>query len=64
MESTTIYEDAYDELCQIQKTIASDSVTIHFNKLDENTKREMTTAIQNVISKRKGEIDAVRLGVQ
>ena len=64
MESKELYEKSYQEIMKIKKSIASDTVIIHFDNLDGVTKGELITAIQNVISKRQAEIDAVRLGVQ
>lgn len=64
LESKELYEKSYQEIMKIKKSIASDTVIIHFDNLDGVTKGELITAIQNVISKRQAEIDAVRLGVQ
>lgn len=64
MESKDIYQKSYEELDKILKALASDDVTIHFNKLDTNTKEALITAIRNTVYQRKREIDSVRLGVQ
>lgn len=64
LESKDIYQKSYEELDQILRVLASDSVTIHFDRLDTNTKEELITAIRNTAYKRKREIDSVRLGVQ
>ncbi len=64
LESKDIYQKSYEELDKILRALASDSVTIHFDKLDTNTKEALITAIRNTVYKRKGDIDSVRLGVQ
>ncbi|MBR6289198.1 MAG: hypothetical protein IKR19_07685 [Acholeplasmatales bacterium] len=64
MESKDTYQRSYEELLKIKKELASDHISIDTTKLDTNTKQEIITALQNVIVKRRGEIDSVRLGVQ
>jgi hypothetical protein len=64
LESKDTYQRSYEELEKIKRSLASDKITIDVTKLDTNTKQEIITALQNVIIKRKGEIDSVRLGVQ
>ena len=64
MESKRIYEDSYDELMRIKKTITSDSFVINSSQLDGVTKNKMLQAINSVISERSKEIQKVVLGVQ
>jgi hypothetical protein len=64
MESVSIYQDSLKELNQIKKSIANDTVTIHFNKMDANTRGVIVSAIQKAISERSGEITAVITGVK
>ena len=64
MESKRIYEDSYDELQRLKKTITSDTFVINSSKLDGNTKNQMIQAISKVISERSKDIQKVILGVQ
>ena len=64
MESKQIYEESRDELCKISKELSANHVDIDFSKLDAKTREALVTAIQNVISNRLRDIDAVVLGVQ
>ncbi len=64
MESKRIYQDSYDELIRLKKTITADSFVINSSKLDGNTKNQMIAAISKVISERSKDIEKVILGVQ
>lgn len=64
MEGNKIYEDSLNELKQIRKHLSSDSVVITMKNLDENTKEEMTRAIQNVIANRYSKVENIVLGVK
>ncbi len=64
MESKKIYEESGTEIARIRKSILDDSLTIHMNKLDTETRGELVTAIQKVLVKRQREVEAVYLGVQ
>ena len=64
MEGKKIYEDSYNELVRMRKSLASDSTTINWSKLDGPTKRDLNIAISSVIIKRQKEIEKITLGVQ
>ena len=64
MEGKKIYEDSYDELVRMRRSLASDSTTINWSKLDGSTKRDLNIAISSVIIKRQKEIEKITLGVQ
>ncbi len=64
MEGKKIYEDSYNELVRMRKSLASDSTTINWSKLDGSTKRDLNIAISSVIIKRQKEIEKITLGVQ
>ena len=64
MESKKIYEESGTEIARIRKSILDDSLTIHMNKLDTETRGELVTAMQKVLVKRQREVEAVYLGVQ
>lgn len=64
MEGKKIYEDSYDELVRMRKSLAADSTTINWSKLDGSTKRDLNIAISSVIVKRQKEIEKIILGVQ
>lgn len=64
MEGKKIYEDSYNELVRMRKSLASDSTTINWSKLDGSTKRDLNIAISSVIIERQKEIEKITLGVQ
>lgn len=64
MEGNKIYEESKQEISRALKSVNSSSITINLDKLDGQTKLELTTAIQNTLYKRSREIDSVILGVQ
>lgn len=64
MEGKKIYEDSYNELVRMRKSLAADSTTINWSKLDGSTKRDLNIAISSVIIKRQKEIEKITLGVQ
>ena len=64
MEGKKIYEDSYNELVRMRKSLASDSTTINWSKLDGSTKKDLNIAISSVIIKRQKEIEKITLGVQ
>lgn len=56
MESKEIYKESYDELVRIKKTLSSDDITIHFGKMDANSKEMMRQAIIKAASARQSSI--------
>ena len=64
MEGKKIYEDSYNELVRMRKSLAADSTTINWSKLDGSTKRDLNIAISSVIIERQKEIEKITLGVQ
>ncbi len=64
MESKKIYDESYEELSKIRRSLGSDSTTINWSKLDGNTKDELNRAILNTAVKRQKEIQKVILGAQ
>lgn len=57
MEGDRIYEESKAELRSVLQRIDSDSVTISMKLLDGNTKLDITTVIQKVMSERCKTID-------
>ena len=64
MESKKIYEDSYNELIRIRKTLGYDLITINANQLDGVSKDALLRAISNTIATRTKDIQGVILGVQ
>lgn len=53
MEGISVYQDTRDELQRVRKQLSSSRVTINLDKLDEQTKREITSALQEIIVRRQ-----------
>lgn len=53
MEGISVYQDTRDELQRVRKQLSSSRVTINLDKLDEQTKREITFALQEIIVRRQ-----------
>lgn len=53
MEGISIYQDTRDELQRVRKQLSSSRVTINLDKLDEQTKREITASLQEIIVRRQ-----------
>ena len=53
MEGISIYHDTRDELQRVRKQLSSSRVTINLDKLDEQTKREITASLQEIIVRRQ-----------
>ena len=56
MESKNIYQDSYNELVNIRKSLGNTKVTIDFDKLDENSKTEIRDAILKSTAARQSAI--------
>ena len=52
MDSSDQYQKSYDELRSIKKSISTDEVIIHFNRLDEMSANYIRQAIQQSVSRR------------
>lgn len=64
MEGKKIYDESYEELSKIRRSLGSDSTIINWSKLDGNTKDELGKAVLNTAVKRQKEIQKVILGAQ
>lgn len=64
MEGVKIYEESSKEIARVLKTLTATNFSINMDKLDGQTKQELTTAIRDVLFKRSKEIEKVTLGVQ
>lgn len=64
MESDRIYEESLEEINSIKKSLAFDSIVIHMNKLDGESKRVITEALAGALEKRKTAITSTLTGVR
>ena len=64
MESKRIYEDSYNELVRIRKSLGYDLITINVKELDGVSKEALLKAISDTIATRTKDIQGVILGVQ
>ena len=64
MEGVKIYEESSKEIARVLKTLTATNFSINMDKLDGQTKQELTTAMRDVLCKRYREIEKVTLGVQ
>jgi hypothetical protein len=56
MESSRVYEEAYNKVVKLLGEASTSKVTIDYSKLDEKTATELKKAIHAVLSKRKSEL--------
>jgi replicative DNA helicase len=59
MESNSIYQESYNELKSIKKSLGSNSLKINFDKLDTETAGAIRSALSNAISTRSSTIISV-----
>ena len=64
MESLKIYEESYNELVKITKSTSSDQFTIDTTKLDTESKSQLLSAINEVLSRRKKQLDKFIFGAR
>lgn len=56
MESKEIYQESYNTLVGIRKSIGDTKLVIDFDKLDANSKEEIRSAIMKVTGERQSAI--------
>ena len=56
MEGVKIYEESSKEIARVLKTLTATNFSINMDKLDGQTKQELTTAMRDVLCKRSREI--------
>lgn len=63
MEGNNVIKNSYDYLVKLQRANATDNISIDYTKLDQKTKNIITKALDDVISKRKRELQSLLIGV-
>ena len=56
MEGIKVYEDSYEYLECLKKMLTTNSITIEFNKLDENSKAEICSSLRKAIYSRASRV--------
>jgi dihydroneopterin aldolase len=64
LESDKIYEASLEEIRSIKKTLTYDTVYIHLNQLDSESKRAFIEALASVCAKRDEAVTSVLTGVR
>jgi hypothetical protein len=64
MEGNKIYLASAEELAKIRKSLASDTTTINWHRLDERSKSLINKALSDAVIQRQQEVQSITLGVQ
>lgn len=64
MQGDNVIERAYNYMGQLKRENATDSITIDYTKLDNNTQKIIRDSLDHAINNRKRELGQLLMGVK